>query len=110
MRCANYMNFEAIRESVKKHEERWGSRDPKDRIPYDLGESNLIRNCLICDFGGTGSATLDGIARVVSDQGIRLSESLPESVRIIAIQDKIKQLSGEPMKRICFKEPVCSGS
>ena len=97
MKCANYMDFEAIREAVKKHEEQWGPRDPKDRIPYDLSESNLTRVCIVCDFGGTGSPVLDGAARV-------MSENLPGSVSIVGVQEMVKKLTGEPMKRVCFKE------
>ena len=97
MKCANYMDFKAIRETVKNHEEKWGSRNPEDRVPYDLSDLNLTHQCLICDFGGTGSTTIDNLVRVAS-------ENLAGAVRILAIQEKIKELTGKPMKRLCFKE------
>jgi len=89
MKCANYMNKEAIRETVKQHWEKWGPRD--EPMSYDLTELNLVHLCLICDFGGTGSPVLNQVVRVL-DAGT------------IGIQETIKQMTGEPLKRVCFKE------
>ena len=89
MRCANYMNFDAIRDTVKQHEERYGN--PGEPPFYDLSDLNLTRNCAICDFGGTGSPALDQVVRVLEEDSIKL-------------QENIKRLSGEPLKRACFKE------
>lgn len=91
MECANYMSFEAIREAVRKYQEEWGPRDPEDRIPYDLSELNLIRQCAICNFGGTGSPVIDQIVNVLDADTAKLQET-------------IKRMTGEPLKRICFKE------
>jgi len=89
MKCSNWMNFEAIRETIKK---RW-ENSPEDSPEYDLTDSNLIRNCIICDFGGsgTGSPVIDELAKLVDD-------------RMVGIQRIVKALSGEPLKRACFKE------
>lgn len=89
MRCANYMNLDAIRETVKQHQKRYGN--PGEPPFYDLSDFNLNRNCLICDFGGTGSLLLDQVLCVLEEDSIKL-------------QENIKRLSGEPLKRVCFKE------
>ena len=89
-KCANWMNTDAIRETVRQHQEKWGSGDTDD-IPYDLSDVNIVRNCSLCDFGGTGSPFFDQVARVLDEQTTRL-------------QDFVKQVSGSPMKRLCFKE------
>lgn len=89
MRCANYMNFDAIRETVKQHQERYGN--PGEPPFYDLSDRNLTKSCAICDFGGTGSPLLDQMVRVLEEDSIKL-------------QEEIKRLSGEPLKRVCFKE------
>lgn len=91
MKCANYMNFEAIRETVREHHEKWGP--PGESMSYNLSDFNLTRLCSVCDFGGTGSATLDQIARIF-DEGA------------ISVQNTIRNLTGEPLRRVCFKELV----
>jgi len=90
VKCANWMDFEAIRTTVKK---RW-EHNPEDAPEYDLSDQNLIRNCIICDFGGsgTGSSVIDELAKLVDN-------------RMVGIQKMAKKLSGEPLKRACFKEP-----
>ena len=89
MKCANYLNIEAIRETVEQHWKEWGPHD--EPMPYDLTELNLVRQCSICDFGGTGSPVLDQIVRVLDE-------------RSVAVQDTIKKATGESLKRVCFKE------
>jgi hypothetical protein len=83
------MNLDAIRETVKQHQERYGN--PGERPFYDLSDLNLARNCSICDFGGTGSPLIDQVVRALEEGSIKL-------------QEEIKRLSGEPLKRVCFKE------
>lgn len=91
MKCANYMDFAAIRETVRKHHEEWGP--PDEPMSYDLSTHNLVRICSICDFGGTGSPSLNQVVRVLESD-------------TVGIQDTIRKLTGEPLKRVCFKELV----
>jgi len=93
MKCANYMNLEAIRETVKQHWEKWGPRD--EPMSYDLTEFNLVRQCSVCDFGGTGSPALNQVVRALDEGSVRL-------------QSMIKRLTGEPLRRVCFKMLVVS--
>jgi len=89
MKCANYMNLDAIRETVKQHQKQYGN--PGEPPFYDLSDFNLTRNCSICDFGGTGSPRIDQVVRALEEGSIKL-------------QEEIKRLSGKPLKRVCFKE------
>ena len=89
MKCANYLNLDVIRETVKQYQERFGN--PGERPFYNLSDVNLTKNCSICDFGGTGSPVIDQMVRVLEEGSIKL-------------QEEIKRLSGEPLKRVCFKE------
>jgi hypothetical protein len=89
MKCANYMNLDAARETVRQHQERYGN--PGEPPFYDLSDFNLTKNCSICDFGGTGSPLIDQVIGVLEQDSIKLQET-------------IKRLSGEPLKRVCFKE------
>ena len=91
MKCANYMNMDAIRMTVKQHHEEWGPRD--EPMSYDLSDLNLVRLCSVCDFGGTGSPVLDQVVCVLDEEAV-------------GIQKLIKRLTGEPLKRVCFKELV----
>ena len=95
MRCANYMDFEAIRRTVKEHHEKCGPRG--EPMSYNLSDVNLIKNCTICDFGGTGLPVIDGVAKVLEE-------------RAVALQETVKRLTGEPLKRVCFKELVSNDS
>ncbi len=89
VKCVNYMNFDGIRETVAEHERLCGP--PDESISYDLSDMNMVRNCSICDFGGTGSKTIDEIIKIFDDF-------------IVKLQEEVKRLTGEPMKRVCFKE------
>ena len=88
-KCANYMNSEGARETVAEHLRYYGPPDEPE--PYDLSEMNITRNCCVCDFGGTGSKLLDGYMRLIDDTTIQLQET-------------VKELTGEFLKRVCFKE------
>ena len=76
---------EAIRTTVKK---RW-EHNPEDSPEYDLTDTNLIRNCVICDFGGSGNPVMDSIARMLDEGG--------------ELQETVRKLSGESLKRACFR-------
>lgn len=89
MNCANYMDPKAVRETVRQHQERYGN--PEEPQFYDLSDFNVIRNCSICDFGGTGSPIIDSLMRIFNSESV-------------TIQQAIKTLTGEPLKRVCFKE------
>jgi len=89
MECSNWMNFEAIRSTIKEHQDKYGN--PKEPPFYDLSDFNLTRNCIICDFGGSGSPVIDQLARLLDESGAK-------------IQEEVKRLSGKPLKRVCFKE------
>ena len=89
MKCANYMNLDGIRKTVQQHQDRYGN--PGEPSFYDLSDHNLTKNCSICDFGGTGSPLLDQVVRLLEEDSSKL-------------QEEIKRLSGQPLKRVCFNE------
>ena len=44
-KCANWLNYTAIRETVEEYERMWGSGDDAS----DLSEFNITRNCMECN-------------------------------------------------------------
>lgn len=90
IKCANFMNPEGVRETVEEHQRMWGN--PDDPIRYDLSEFNITRNCSMCPFGiPKVSLIMETVAAATGDMGA-------------LVQQQVKKLSGEPLKRVCFKE------
>ena len=90
IKCANFMDPEGIRKTVEEHWRTWGPRD--EPMSYDLSEMNITRNCSMCPFGiPKVSAIMETLGAATGDMGA-------------LVQQKVKSLTGEPLKRVCFKE------
>src|SRR4030042_3561044 len=74
MNCANYMDPKAVRETVRQHQERYGN--PEEPQFYDLSDLNVIKNCSICDFGGTGSPIIDLLMRIFNSDSVTFFATL----------------------------------
>jgi len=84
------MNPEAARATVEEHHKKWGS--PGEPINDDLSRENLMRNGAMCPFGYTPlSAIVEAIAAATGDLTALL-------------QQDVKKMTGEPLKRVCFRE------
>ena len=90
LKCANFMNPEGARKTVEEYQVKWGPRDELSQ--YDLSKENLARLCTMCPFGiAKVSELMETVAAAAGDMGARL-------------QQDVKRLTGEPLKRVCFKE------
>jgi hypothetical protein len=89
IKCANFMDPDGIRKTVEEHRRTYGNPDDP---PYDLSEFNITRNCSMCDFGLPKiSRLMEALGAATGDMGA-------------LVQQKVKELSGKPLKRVCFKE------
>jgi hypothetical protein len=90
LKCANFMDPEGIRKTVEEYHRMWGPRN--ESMSYNLSETNIARNCSMCPFGiSKVSAIVETVAAAIGDTGALL-------------QQEVKRLTGEPLKRVCFKE------
>jgi len=86
--CANFMNLEAIKETVRKYEETWGA--PGE--PYtEVSLEQMVANCSMCDFG------IEKISQI--------SETVMAAAGDMTakLQQDVRHLTGEPLKRKCYK-------
>jgi hypothetical protein len=90
IKCANFIDPAGARQTAEEYHRRWGA--PGEPCPYDLSDANLLRQCGICPFGiPKVSEVMEAVGVATGDLGARL-------------QQDVKRLTGEPLKRVCFKE------
>jgi hypothetical protein len=90
IKCANFMNPTGARKTVEEHQRKYGH--PDEPFPYDLSDANIMQNCSMCPFGMPKvSGLLETVAAAAGDLGA-------------LIQQDVKRLTGEPLKRVCFLE------
>ena len=84
-KCINWLRFEAIRETVKEHNEKWGPRD--DSFTYDLSEYNMTQNCISCNMRPEMPGSLNAFSQVIN---------LFKDKTLVALENA-------GMKRLCYK-------
>lgn len=90
IKCANFMNPEGVRTTVKAYQEKWGH--PEEPQTYDLTDENIARNCSMCDYG------LPKLSAITQAVGLVAGDITAE------FQQEVKRLTGEHLKRLCFKD------
>ena len=87
IRCANFLNLEARKETVKEYEKH--NCDPNDKIHYNIIDNNI---CMECEFGIEDIARILQVVKSASgDLGARLAID-------------VRNMTGKPIQRVCFKE------
>jgi hypothetical protein len=89
VKCANFMNLDGIRETVREYEEKYGHPDEPPTI-VTLGQ--MMDNCSKCDYGLEGlSAILESLEAAAGDP-------------IAMFQRQVRELTGDPLVRKCYKK------
>ena len=82
--CANWLNYEAIRLTVKEYNAKWGA---PDEPPFSIDEFQMTKNCMECNMRPNLSPPLETAAQIAS--------LFKDTVLV--------QLEKVGMKRKCFK-------
>ena len=60
--CGNWLNYDAIRETVAEYQARWGATDDE---PVVLDEITMTQNCMTCNLKPKLPPTLSALVQVV---------------------------------------------
>ncbi|KKN35025.1 hypothetical protein LCGC14_0787740 [marine sediment metagenome] len=90
VKCANYMYLEGMQQTVKEYEAMWGH---PDEPPSEITLKHMMENCSMCDYGDVEFSAL--------------SQAIlgPAGDLTVKVQQEVKRMTGEPLKRKCYKEP-----
>jgi len=62
-KCANWLNYKAIRDTVADYNKMWG---PHDEVSLDdLSEFNMTRNCLECNMRPQMPQSLEAMCQIM---------------------------------------------
>lgn len=86
IRCANFMNLEAMRETVATHDSRFGAHDEPPTVVADT------QVCVRCFYGWEQGASILHALGVATDD------------LFSRFEDSVIKMTGNPVKRKCFKE------
>ena len=88
IKCANFLNLEAMQKTVREYEEFWGA--PGE--PYtEVSLEQMIGNCSVCDFG------IDKISRITETV---MAEAGDMGAKL---QQEVRRMTGKPLKRKCYR-------
>ena len=59
--CGNWLNYEAVRQTVKEHAQRWGSGEDAQ---HNLSELNITKNCMECNLKPSLPGSLGTLAQI----------------------------------------------
>jgi len=62
--CANWLNFEVARQTVKEYEAR--HTVPEERGLSDLSDFNITKNCMECNMRPNLESSLETVAQIAS--------------------------------------------